>query len=116
MNITDAIDLTGDALAEDGFKIIRFDGFDEAVTGMVYDPTPLLVYSYSRMIEVLMKDMPYEEATEYFDFNILGAMFEGKPLIMFDLIGESERAPTSTYAKGLKDWAGRRAAEADGES
>ena len=53
------------------------DGFDDAVIG-VYGNNwnncePVLAYSQKKCIEILMKDMSYTEAMEYFEFNTIGA-------------------------------------------
>jgi hypothetical protein len=51
---------------------LKADGFDEAVIG-VDESTMRLIYSVSKCIEILMKDMPEEEAIEYFEFNVSGS-------------------------------------------
>jgi len=55
--------------------LLKADGFDEAIIGVCEDfNAPVrLVYSVKKCIKVLMKDMSYEEAREYFDFNVSGA-------------------------------------------
>ncbi len=58
--------LLGEVIAcydEDTFLIA--DGFDEA--------TMRLIYSVSKCIEILMRDMSEEEAMEHFSFNVSGA-------------------------------------------
>ena len=61
-----------DAFPEDGF--LKADGFDEAVIG-IDTVGGRLVYSFSKCIDILMKEhkMDYEEAVEYFDYNVSGA-------------------------------------------
>ena len=52
------------------------DGFEDALIGYGYQFTyPIAVYSRKKCIEILMDDgiIEYEEATEYFDFNVAGA-------------------------------------------
>ena len=60
--------------AEDfeGYDLILFDGLDEAIVGVatVHTCPSHVVYSYKKIIDVLMRDMSYAEAVEYFDFNI----------------------------------------------
>lgn len=51
---------------------LKADGFDEAVIG-IDESTMRLIYSVSKCIEILMKDMPEEEAIEYFEFNVSGS-------------------------------------------
>ena len=50
------------------------DGFSEALIGMgtrfTYD---VAVYDYTKCIEILSRNMPQEDAIEYFDFNVSGA-------------------------------------------
>jgi len=49
--------------------------FDDCMVGVAnqFGRPPVVAYDYDKMIEVLMKDgMTYEEAVEYFDFNIIG--------------------------------------------
>ena len=70
-----------DSLSEGAMKI---DGFDDCICGIVerHGMDALLLYDTNTMIEKLMdKDgMDYEDAVEYFDFNIKGAwMGEGTP-------------------------------------
>ncbi len=48
------------------------DGFDEAIIG-VDEHQMRLIYSVSKCIEILMKDMSEEDAVEYFDYNVSGA-------------------------------------------
>ena len=51
------------------------DGFDEAIAGM----TPgdhqnvVLLYDTEKCIEILSRDMPYEEAVGFFYFNVEGS-------------------------------------------
>ena len=54
---------------EEGF--LKADGFDKAIIGVEQDKMRL-IYSVSKCLEILEKDMDESEATEYFDFNISG--------------------------------------------
>ena len=47
-------------------------GFDDAIIG-VEDGSMRVIYSISKMIKVLMKDMDEEEAWEYLEYNVLQA-------------------------------------------
>lgn len=52
------------------------DGFDDAIIGIAerFGVPGVTAYDYEKVIAMLMKDgMDYEEAVEYFDFNIVGA-------------------------------------------
>lgn len=59
------------AYPEDDFLIA--DGFDDAVIDV--EPESLrLIYDVDKCIDILMKDgMDYEDAREYFDFNVSGS-------------------------------------------
>jgi hypothetical protein len=60
-----------------GVEILLADGFDEAFIGVgsQFSNEPVAVYDRDKCIEVLMKrdEMTYEDAVEYFDFNVQGA-------------------------------------------
>jgi len=62
------------------------DGFNDAIIGV--DEKPMkLIYSISKCIDILSKDMSEEEALEYFDFNVSGAyMGEKTPIWCQDYI------------------------------
>jgi hypothetical protein len=64
---------------------LKMDGFDNAVLG-VEDKTMRLVYSKSKIIKHLLKEMDYETAMEYFDYNIEGSWVgEQTPIIVNDM-------------------------------
>ena len=50
---------------------LKADGYDHCVIGI--DSKHRLVYSIEKTLETLEKDMPIEEATEFFYYNIEGA-------------------------------------------
>jgi hypothetical protein len=50
-------------------KFLMADGFDEAIIG-IDESTMRLIYSVSRCIEILMRDMSKDDAIEYFEFNV----------------------------------------------
>jgi len=58
-------------------EILKADGFDEAIIG-IDEETMRLIYSVSKCIDILKKDMDEEEAVEYFNFNIKGAYMGDK--------------------------------------
>ena len=64
------------------------DGFEDALVGYGYQFNyPIAVYSRKGCINILMNDgiMDYEEATEYFDFNVAGAYVgESTPVFLDD--------------------------------
>tara|TARA_R110000868_G_scaffold104290_3_gene287244 strand:+ start:738 stop:977 length:240 start_codon:yes stop_codon:yes gene_type:complete len=53
-------------------QILKADGFDEAILG-IDEGTMRLIYSKSKCIEILCRDMPEEDAMEYFDYNVAGS-------------------------------------------
>jgi len=56
-------------------EIALWDGFDEALVGLVMrcGSDPLAVYDRDVMLKTLSKQMSLEDAVEYLDFNIAGA-------------------------------------------
>jgi hypothetical protein len=65
-------------------EIMFCDGFKEALIGTGKRFThPVAVYSKTKMLEILKKNMTEEEAQEYFDFNIAGAYIgESTPVFL----------------------------------
>jgi len=53
-------------------ELIKADNFDDAVVGIEVN-TFRLVYSIDKMIAILTRDMSYEDAIEYLDFNVFSA-------------------------------------------
>ena len=61
------------------------DGFDDAIIGIAerIGMEPVVAYDIHKIIEILARDMPEEDAVEYFEFNILGAhMGERTPVFI----------------------------------
>ena len=56
-------------------SILTADGFDDALVGVVerFGQPPIACYDKDKYIEILAKDMSYEEAIEYFYYNVVGA-------------------------------------------
>jgi hypothetical protein len=65
-------------------SFLKADGFDEAIIGV--DETSMrLIYSVSKCIQILCKDMNEEDAMEYFSFNVSGAYVgEKTPIWCYD--------------------------------
>jgi hypothetical protein len=62
------------SITEEHPDLLTIDGFDEAILGVVERAGLLAVcYDRNKIIQILMRDMNYEEAFEYYEFNILGA-------------------------------------------
>ena len=68
--------------------IIKADGFDDCIVGVEASSNTLLVYSTQLILEKLVKDseMTWEEAIEYFDYNIQGSKGEGYPIYILDYL------------------------------
>ena len=66
--------------------ILKADGFDEAVIG-IDESSMRLIYSMSKCIEILMRDMSEEDALEYYYYyNMSGAYVgEGTPIWCVDM-------------------------------
>jgi intein/homing endonuclease len=63
-------------ISEEYPELMTADGFDEAILGVVQRMgESAICYDEDKVIEILMDrdEMTYEEAVEYFDFNIAGA-------------------------------------------
>ena len=71
MNRKDIIDLYSD----DEPDIMFADGYDGAIEGVVWDgERTRVVYRMEAVLEILMdRGMTYDEASEYFDFNVAGS-------------------------------------------
>ncbi len=53
-------------------ELLIADGFNDAIIGI--DENSLrIIYSVTKCIEILMKDMSEEDALEYFSYNVSGA-------------------------------------------
>ena len=71
MNRKDIIDLYGG----DEPEMLFADGYDSAIEGVVWDgKRTRVVYRTESILEILMdQGMTYDEASEYFDFNVAGS-------------------------------------------
>ena len=69
---------------EETFLVL--DGFDKAIIG-VEEKNMLLIYSVKKCLKILEKDMDYEEAIDYFYYNVVGScQSEKKPILCFDIL------------------------------
>jgi hypothetical protein len=65
-----------DLLAEYDEDILCADGFDEAIIGVCHiGGNTIALYDMGKCIEILMRDdeMSYEDAADYFHYNVLGS-------------------------------------------
>ena len=76
-----------DDIVGDHGNVLKADGFDEAIIGVATDFTePRLVYSVSKCLEILQRDMSQEDAMEHFTYNVSGAYVgEQTPIWCWDL-------------------------------
>ncbi len=86
--VSDSIDLQSiyDKYPDEEFLIA--DGYDNAILG-VDDDKMIIVYSTKKVLSILMEDeeMTYEDALDFFYYNIKGAYVgEKTPLFVDDLI------------------------------
>ena len=53
-------------------NIMQMDGYDDCIIGYTepLNATPQLVYSVDKILEQLRKDMSYDDAQEWFEFNM----------------------------------------------
>jgi hypothetical protein len=68
-------------------EAVTCDGFESCVIGVAnrFGMSPVVAYDYDKCIEVLTTrdGMTYEEAIEYFEFNVSGAWVgEGTPVFV----------------------------------
>ena len=76
------VDDLADEFATD---LIRMDGYDDCVVGVVerYGQPPIFCYDKQKVLSKLQEDMSLEEAEEFFNFNQLGAWVgEGTPCFL----------------------------------
>jgi len=67
-------------------ECLTADGFDDAVIGILYGFEPKAVYSVRKIVDILMQDMSYEDAVEYFEYNIAGSYLgEKTPVYVYDI-------------------------------
>ena len=65
-----------DLYSDDEPDMLFTDGYDEAIAGTVWDGERTRgVYQVEEILNILMErdEMTYDEASEYFDFNIAGS-------------------------------------------
>lgn len=69
--------MTPEEVAEYNEEALICDGFDEAIIGVAerINLGPVAAYSVEKILDILVErdGMSYEEALEFFQFNIIGA-------------------------------------------
>mgnify|MGYP004405474317 CR=1 FL=1 len=70
-------DRLAEIIQEQNPEALTADGLDDAILGIAYraGAAPLVAYSTSQCIQILMDrdGMSHDEASEFFEFNVLGA-------------------------------------------
>lgn len=83
--------MTREELSENYPQLLVLDPkhFDEAIIGVIHDfDRTAVCYSEVKVIEILMREdgMDYDEAVEYYQYNILGAWLgEHTPMYLEEL-------------------------------
>lgn len=74
-------------LSEENPNALFADNFDEALIGISRrcGQPSLAVYSVTKCLDVLQKEMSYQDAIEYFEFNVLNSWLgDGTPIFLLD--------------------------------
>ena len=79
--------MTVEEIAEYNPEALMCDGFDEAIIGMAerINLGPVVAYDVEKILQIMVErdGMTYEEAQEFFDYNIIGAwMGEFTPIFI----------------------------------
>jgi len=80
--------MTPEEVAEYNEEALICDGFDEAIIGVAerINLGPVAAYDVNKILEILVErdEMTYEEALEYFQYNIIGSwMGEYTPVFIY---------------------------------
>ena len=79
--------------AEINEDMLFADGFDDALVGYIERAgmPSIACYDKFKCVEILAKDIPYDDAFEYFYFNVLGAYVgENTPCFLTRTIDEDK--------------------------
>lgn len=70
-------------------EFLKVDGYDDCIIGVAtrFGMQPILAYNRGKMLKKMMEEdgLSYEEASEYFDFNIIGTWMGDLTPIFIDL-------------------------------
>lgn len=69
----------------DDIDFLKAEGLDDAIIG-VDERNLRLVYSIEACINILNKDMSWEDAVEYFEYNVLNTYLGEKTPIFVNLV------------------------------
>jgi hypothetical protein len=81
------MELTREVINELAEGAIILEGFDDCIVGISeeFGKGPRLIYSKNKIIHSLMVGIDYEEALDYYYYNILGGYFgEQNPIFLLD--------------------------------
>ncbi len=67
----------------DGEEIIFVEGFDSAIIGVVHDKL-VVVYSFTKAVDILREKMSEEEAIEHLHFNVMLPSEKKTPIWVMD--------------------------------
>lgn len=67
-------------------EFIMASGYEDCIIGVAEEinKPPRLILSALKIIEKLTKEMGYDKAIEYFDYNVAGSYVENGPIISHD--------------------------------
>ena len=88
MSKIDQVDEFADGVEEELLFLGEHDErkrFEPAILGIAhrFGMQPVVTYDYRKVIDIFAEDMSYEEAQEYFDYNVIGAWVgEGTPIFI----------------------------------
>jgi hypothetical protein len=79
--------MTREEISEINPDALLCDGFDDAIIGMAerINLGPVVAYSVSKILNIMIErdGMTYEEALEYYEYNIVGSwMGENTPIFI----------------------------------
>lgn len=78
------------------------DGYDDCILGMFsrFGMVPLLAYDKEKMLKKMVKDgMTYEEALEFFDYNIIGAWMGETTPVFIEVVDKEIKPRKKKHAK-----------------
>jgi len=81
------MELTREVINELAEGAVILEGFDDCIIGISeeFGNEPRIVYSKNKIIQKLMVGIDYEEALDYYYYNILGGYFgEQNPIFLLD--------------------------------
>lgn len=73
-------------------EALLLDGYDEAIIGIAMrcGQEAVVAYDEDKIVEILMRDMDYDEAYEFYSFNIAGAYVGPNTPMLIKLFKEEE--------------------------